>query len=275
MKARLLAYHRVCDETAPGLEDWAVRPAVFRRQMALLKKLGYRGVAVRELMAAIDRGESPEKLVGLSFDDGYLDTIESSLPILDHFGFTASIYVVPDAIGTETKWESEGASTPLANWSDLRKLVAAGWEIGMHSRSHPARFDLLTGMELELEIRSGVIRIEEQLDTRVDTFAYPHGHFSDEALEIIEKAGYRAALTSDAGTVTAESHRFKLPRYEIKRRDTLAEFAFLMLTGIPLRRRATLFRFGPASLREPTPETAPGCSPAVTPLEEDRTKSAA
>lgn len=275
MKARILAYHRVSDEAAQGLETWSVRPAVFQRQMTLLDKLGYRGVPVRELLAALDSGASTEKLVGISFDDGYLDTVEAALPILNQVGFTASVYVVPEAIGSETSWEAEGTSSPLADWEDLRKLVEAGWEIGMHSRSHPARFDLLTGAQLEREIVTGVDCIEEALDTTVDTFAYPHGHFSDQALEVLKAAGYRAALTRDAGSVTADTHRFKLPRYEIKRRDTLIEFAFLLFTGIALRRRSTFFRFGPANLRTPAPPTTPDPSPAIPSLVEDHTKTAA
>ncbi len=121
----------------------------------------------------------------------------------------------------------------------------------MHSRSHPPRFDLLTGPELEREIREGIQRIEEQLATRVDTFAFPHGNYSDEVLATIAESGYRAALTTHPGKVTDGSSRFVLPRYEIKHRDKLLEFAFLMLTGVALRRRATFLHFGPAKLREP------------------------
>ena len=248
MSARILAYHRVCDGAAPGLESWSVRPSVFRRQMTLLKKLGYHGVPVNALLDALERGAVGEKLIGLSFDDGYLDTVEHALPILQAIGFAGSVYIVPDAVGGETTWEAEGARSRLAGWSDLRKLADAGWEIGMHSCSHPARLDLLTGPELELEVRGGLQRIEETLGIRVETFAFPHGHYSAEAVALIERAGYCAALTRDPGTVTSAASRFLLPRYEIKRRDTLLEFAFMLWTGIAPRRRATFARLAPARL---------------------------
>jgi peptidoglycan/xylan/chitin deacetylase (PgdA/CDA1 family) len=183
--------------------------------------------------------------------------------------------VVPDAVGGETHWEAPGAAAPLASWSELRKLVDAGWEIGLHSRSHPARLDLLTGPELELEVRGGLQRAPAQLGAAIETFAFPHGHYSDEALALIKRAGYRAALTRDPGVVRAATPRFKLPRYEIKRRDSLLEFAFLMLTGVALRRRSTLLRLFPANLKGLS--RVPGRQPApadATPIE-DRTQDAA
>lgn len=251
MKARILAYHRISDQPAPGLETWTIRPAVFRRQVAVLRKLGFRGVSVRELLDTLDSGQSTGKLVGITFDDGYLDTVDEAFPILERAGFTASVYLVPAGIGGETSWEAEGSRSPLADWDDLRKLVDGGWELGMHSRSHPARFDLLTGADLQLEILGGLQHAQEQLATTIDTFAFPHGHFSSEALTRLEEARFRAALTTEAGPVTAETERYRLPRYEIKRRDTLAEFALMMLTGISLRRRATFYRLAPARLISP------------------------
>jgi peptidoglycan/xylan/chitin deacetylase (PgdA/CDA1 family) len=256
MTARILAYHRICDSPEAGLETWSVKTGAFRRQMNFLRRLGYRGVSLRELLAHVDSGAPSGRLVALTFDDGYQDTIDVAAPILAEHGFTASLYIVPDYVGGAAGWDGGDAAAPLAGWSDLRSLVEAGWEVGLHSRSHTAQFDSLEGLELDLEIRGGLERARERLETEIDSFAFPYGRYSDAAITCLRAAGYRAALTSEDGPVRATADRFTLPRYEIKRRDTLLEFWLIVAAGLPLRRRATLFRFGPAGWGARRPEPA-------------------
>ena len=123
--------------------------------MLMLKRLGFRGVSVRTLMESIGDPGDGERLIGITFDDGYLDTVTAALPILDECGFTASVYIVPDYVGGRAEWEQSDSCARLANWDDLARLRDAGWEIGAHSRSHPPRLDLLSGLDLELQIRGG------------------------------------------------------------------------------------------------------------------------
>lgn len=274
MTARIFAYHRLCDRPDAGLETWSVKPGAFRRQMSLLRRLGYRGVSVRELLQQIDSGEPNGRLVALTFDDGYQDTVDIAAPILAEHGFTATVFIVPDHVGGVASWEREGSATPLAGWNDLRKLVNAGWEIGSHSRSHPLGFDRLEGLELDLEVRGGLEDARERLETEIDSFAFPYGRHSDAAVSCLQAAGYRAALTNGDGPLPATIDRFTLPRYEIKRRDTLLEFWLIASAGLPLRRRATLFRFAPAGWGRRQPATDVGL-PAESDVASDRERDAA
>ncbi len=257
MTARILAYHRICDDVAPQLSDWSVSPAVFRRQIWLLRKLGYRGVSVRALLDALDGGDTSQRLIAITFDDGYLDTITAALPVMEEAHFTATAYIVPDHIGGVSQWEHAAGRAPLAGWDDLSSLVEAGWEIGLHSRSHPPRFDRLAGDELDAELTGGRCEVEARLATQVDTFAYPHGRYSAVALRLLAAAGYRAAVTTEPGAVSISSDRRRLPRYEIKRRDTLVEFAMIFLAGFRLRRRATFIGRMPRRFRGAETHTHP------------------
>lgn len=251
MSARILAYHRVWDDPAPGLEAWAVKPAAFRRQMALLKRLGYRGVSVRALLASIDAGRPDGKLIAITFDDGYWDTVAVAAPILAEFGFTATVYIVTGRVGGHADWDAGAEPALLAGWEELAWLAASGWEIGMHTHSHPARLDLLRGPDLDHEVRGGLDAARDRLGVPIDSFAFPHGNYSPATLAAVRAAGFRAALTVAPGAVTAGIPRFTLPRYEVKRRDTLAEFALMVTTGIALRRRATLARLLPVRPTNP------------------------
>jgi peptidoglycan/xylan/chitin deacetylase (PgdA/CDA1 family) len=47
-----------------------VRPKLFKSQMWLLKKLGYKGLNMTELQPYLT-GKKQGKVVGITFDDGY------------------------------------------------------------------------------------------------------------------------------------------------------------------------------------------------------------
>ena len=60
--------------------------------MRWLRRAGRRGTSVRQLLDAHRRGAA-QGLVGLSFDDGYADFIDYALPVLQRFGFGATMFM--------------------------------------------------------------------------------------------------------------------------------------------------------------------------------------
>ena len=66
--APILMYHAV--DTLADPMNVQVFPARLRQQLRVLRRLGMRGVSVRELLAAPSHRD---RLVGLTFDDGYAD----------------------------------------------------------------------------------------------------------------------------------------------------------------------------------------------------------
>src|SRR6476659_8920507 len=98
---RILFYHRIADEPDP----LAVRVDRFREQMESLAEQGFR---VRDVVSATrtlreQGGGRGERVIGLSFDDGYRDVAENALPVLEDLGFTATVFIVTGAVdGTVT-----------------------------------------------------------------------------------------------------------------------------------------------------------------------------
>ncbi|NCX06152.1 MAG: polysaccharide deacetylase family protein, partial [Actinobacteria bacterium] len=70
----ILMYHQI--EVAPAkgapLRGLVVAPTSFARQMHLLKLLGYQGLSMTDLLPYL-RGERVGKVVGITFDDGFLN----------------------------------------------------------------------------------------------------------------------------------------------------------------------------------------------------------
>ena len=70
--APILMYHAVGNEYGP---DWPksliLSPTLFEEHMRYLKEQGYTIVSVEQLAHRLERGESVDKYIALSFDDGY------------------------------------------------------------------------------------------------------------------------------------------------------------------------------------------------------------
>ena len=93
-------YHQVVKPPARGtpLRGLCVDPREFRKQMTWMRRLGYQGLSMRNLMPYL-RGERSGRVFGITFDDGYRNVYSNALPVLSELGFTATSYCVANQIG--------------------------------------------------------------------------------------------------------------------------------------------------------------------------------
>ena len=68
-----------------------------------------RGVSIGSLVDAMRVGRE-RGLVGITFDDGYLNVLEAALPELKRCGFTATVFVIAGRLSAARPWSSSGAS---------------------------------------------------------------------------------------------------------------------------------------------------------------------
>ena len=179
-----------------------VTPRAFATQMWLLKVLGYRGCSVSEALTALDNN-STEKLVGLTFDDGYKNFLTNAMPTLIKHDFSATVYVVSDLVGTFNRWDLKNSISrnELMDYPDLRICLSEGIEVGCHSSTHRS----LSNEEVDLlyEIRLAKGTLEEKLDSPVATFCYPYGHFNDQVISFVKESSFESATTMIRSRATA------------------------------------------------------------------------
>ena len=166
MKIPILMYHQIAEKVPQGapLRGLTVRPSTFARHMALMRMLGYRGLALRDLMPYL-RQEKTGKVFGLTFDDGYENNLHNALPVLQRYGFSATCYAVSAAVGKTNAWDAELgiAQVPLMDAPQLRQWCAAGQEIGSHSKNH-VRLTGLASQELQSELVESWTSLEALLE---------------------------------------------------------------------------------------------------------------
>jgi len=87
-------------------------------------------------------------------------------------------------------------------------------DIGAHTVSH-SFLSVMTEVEQHDEIAGSRNKLEEIIGRHVDTFSYPYGNLSSNAVNIVEAAGFKGALTIDANPVEVGANPFQLGRFGI------------------------------------------------------------
>lgn len=189
-----------------------VRLETFARQMLALRLMGFRGVSMSEAMPYL-RGERQGKVVAITFDDGYVDTLDAALPILQRNGFTATCYVVGQRVGQHNTWDAQqiGASKPLMNRQQILQWHDAGMEVGAHTLTHPRLTDC-DDVRLHTEVAGSKAELEAMLQTPVTQFCYPYGILDGRVVEAVKAAGYVAATTTVRGLAGVGGDLHTLPR---------------------------------------------------------------
>jgi peptidoglycan/xylan/chitin deacetylase (PgdA/CDA1 family) len=235
----ILCYHGVAATSTrldPGF--LRVRPDVFRAQLDLLLGAGFEFLTVSDLAERSAGAEPPPGLAALSFDDGMDDNHAVVLPILSELGLTATVYVATGLIGKPNPWLAPGAGR-MMDEPELRKLAAAGFEIGAHSVTHPdlSQLDFESCLREMTESRDTLERV---IGAPVRTFAYPFCRYGPAALAAVRAAGFAAAVSCQG---LGSWDRYALERSLITGKDGLPVF-LLKLTNA----YQPLFDSGPSRL---------------------------
>ena len=233
-------YHSI-SEVPKGevMRSLHVTPNAFARQMSVLNLMGFRGLSMRDLAPYLS-GEKQGKVVGLTFDDGYKNTLFTASPILQRLGFTATCYFVSDVsdeIGGVNRWDqSKGiAENQLMSEREIGLWHRAGHEVGAHTCSH-INLEHASDEVARAEILESKTLLENLIHGPVDSFCYPYGAYSSHHVSMVEKAGFRNATTMRRGRAKPGENSYELPRIPINNRTSLINFVQKILTAYEDRR---------------------------------------
>jgi peptidoglycan/xylan/chitin deacetylase (PgdA/CDA1 family) len=182
-----LVYHGVAD--VPRRRDphgLCIPPGAMRRQIAWLRRRGYALVTFGELVRRTAEG-SGAGLVALTFDDGFADNLHALVPLLG--GLPATVFAVSGWLGGE---HPDVAGARILDADELRRLHAAGVEIGAHTLTHPDLTQLTREAACE-QLEGSRTALEAILQTPVTSAAYPYGRATAETVHACAAAGFSAA----------------------------------------------------------------------------------
>lgn len=127
--------------------------------------------------------------------------------------------VIDKSLHEILQWAGASTQNTLGNYSvtedGLNKLAASKMAtIGVHTVTHPA-LATLSKNEQERELNECKLYLDQHFKTFHELVAYPYGNYNEHTLDIIRNGNYRAAFTTDARAITAESDVAKLGRFQV------------------------------------------------------------
>lgn len=236
----ILTYHQIAQAPARGapMRSLYVSPTAFAMQMQVLSLLGYQGLSMTALMPYL-QGDKTGKVVGITFDDGYVNNLENALGVLKKFHFSSTCYVVSELLGKTNLWDHAIgiASAPLMDISQLQAWMDGGQEIGSHTQHH-ADLTATDTPTSQSEILHSRESLSQLLKTDIQQFCYPYGRYTPEHVDMVKASGYLAATTTARGKVHLGDSAFELRRIPVVRSTSLPQFLFKILSSYEDRYRA-------------------------------------
>ena len=226
-----LMYHSIVRSEERDPRQLTVSVGLLARQLEYLRDNGYR---VEEAAALVTRPQgaraSDRRSVALTFDDGYANN-SLALPLLQDFGYRATIFLVADVLAGRLRPEG---SVSYLDVAQAREMLASGVvSFGCHSASH-RNLRGLSGRELEEETVGAKQRIEDALGAPVNLFAYPFGSFdawNGRVRDAVEQAGFAGAFTSIYGANIPGRDPFLLRRSRVSWAEEVRAFRRLLSGG--------------------------------------------
>jgi peptidoglycan/xylan/chitin deacetylase (PgdA/CDA1 family) len=218
----VLCYHSI----HPHKAIRSVTPSIFEQQIEWLEE------HCRIVPFASISGEvrvpsgGNEPIVAITFDDGYQDNHEYALPTLSARGIPAAVFLTTGLVDREpdvvqrfaAAWHVPEEQVRGMSWSQVLEMRAAGFEIGVHTRTHPV-LGSMTPSAVRDEILESKARIEDQLGAEAPMFAYPFGqprvHLTTRTRDVVESLGFTSAATILYRGVRSDDDPLMVPRFPI------------------------------------------------------------
>lgn len=225
-KIPILMYHSVGgrEQSARGAYyQTSVSPENFSRQMALLNRKGYRTCRLHEVITYFDKpaAGTDDKVVVITFDDGFADFYTEAFPILHRFGLASTMFL-PTGYISDSAVAFKGQN--CMTWAQVRELQKCGVEFGSHTVTHP-QLRTLNRSAIERELIDSKRAIEDRTGCATESFAYPYAfpqvdaRFRQMLRECLEDSGYSNGVCTMVGRANESSDRFFLERLPLNDHD--------------------------------------------------------
>jgi peptidoglycan/xylan/chitin deacetylase (PgdA/CDA1 family) len=227
---RILIYHQIGAGLGRQME---VTRDDFVRQLDWMQDYG----EIVDLDTALDRRGQPgsDRLIALTFDDGYRDTYDRAFPLLKERNLPFTLYLATESIETGTPLTPGGRADPLT-WDQISEMHESGLAtIGAHTHTHVDMRELtMPRIDEELGVSNSLI--EQRLGVEPASFAYPWGYWAEDADETVRSL-YDSAVLGAGAPVTADRSCHLINRVPVQLSDGVFYFTKKALRGFWLEDR--------------------------------------
>ncbi len=228
-------YHRVW----PGLRDGlTLTPEDLRAQWTWLRDSGYECLSMDRFLACARAEEKPpHKAFVLTFDDGYRNNLTYVLPLLQEFGWEATVFIIAGTLDGSYSLDDTAKPDGKLSVDDLRAMVGRHVRFGLHGYQHE-NFSEHSIADLETVLRRSCAAFEEAGLPYHKVLAYPYGARPKDPDAFF---GFKAWMSEEGieGAFRIGNRPQRLPAmdlYEMKRidirgEDSLGDFKIKLRKG--------------------------------------------
>ena len=231
----VLMYHRVW----PGLRDGlTVMPEDLRAHWSYLRDAGYECLTMARFLSAV-RGESkiPGKAFLLTFDDGYRNNLTYVWPLLQEFGWEATIFIIAGTLDGSMGLEETGGPAAHLDVEELRRMVGPHIQFGLHGYHHE-NFSEFPIEELEGAVRASCTAFEQAGIPYQKVLAYPYGARPKDQNEFLSFKAWMSDFGIEAAFRIGNKPQpapatdlYELKRIDIRGEDSLRDFKIKLRKG--------------------------------------------
>ncbi len=202
--AVILMYHRFGED---GIPSTNIRLNQFEEHIEELRSARYNVMALSDIVEAFaQRRRLPENTIAITIDDAYISTYTEALPRFRNAALPFTVFVSTEPV-------DQGVAGYMS-WQQLRELADSGATIANHTASHLGMSSADDDTN-RAELRRAQQRITEEIGQAPTLFAYPFGEYSRRTIELVEEAGFAAAVGQHSGVAHERMNVLELPRFAL------------------------------------------------------------
>ena len=204
----ILMYHavHVMDPSEASNANLIIAPDNFEAQIKAMVDAGYYFLTPEEAYEAFTENTLPaKKVVWLTFDDGNEDFYTIAYPILKKYKVKATNNVI-------TGFVKKGNAGNLTV-KQMKEMMAHGMSFQSHTVNHPD-LSATDNATQKVELTDSIDFLENKLNTKVNTIAYPSGRYNQTTLDLAKKT-YKLGLTTNEGLASSKDGLLSLNRVRI------------------------------------------------------------
>ena len=201
---------------APG-STTALTQAAFDDQMRYLKDNGYTPVSIDAFFDFLEfKDDLPTKAVLITIDDTGQGTYDVAFPVLKKYNFPAAVFVCTDLV--------TGKESALS-WDKVKEMAAAGVSIqhqtktlrNLTRRKADESFeDFVVAVDREMTVAT--LEFREKAGLTPSYLAYPYGATNELVIALLQKNGFRGALT-----LSGQPNPFYTDNFLVSRKPVTAD----------------------------------------------------
>ena len=207
-------YHKVSKDINDGL---TITSDKLESHFKYFTKKNYTCLPLKKVLESKD-ASIPKRSFVLTFDDAYLNNLQLLYPLLQKYGFHATIMLPVGYLGKTNVWDK--GSEPLMDYRQLQSMDSTFVSFGLHSHKHIS-MKSSSFEEISKDISSCFQDLKQKQIEFLPVLAYPYGAYPkdrktfDAFAELLSKLGVTHGLR-----IGNRINKWPLKtRYEIRRID--------------------------------------------------------